>query len=86
MILEFGSGKIGVVTVTYDGLENVLLIEPGKGTGKIGGCPEGREKNTEVDLDALSDGDAIVSIFKNIESVQVVIDALELIKKALSKL
>jgi hypothetical protein len=85
MILEFGTGKIGVTTVVYDGVENVLLIEHGKGTGKIGECPKGREKNTDLDLDELSDNGAIVMEFGNIESVQVVIDALELIKKDLGK-
>ena len=83
MILEFGNGKIGVCTVVYDGKENVLLIEDGKGTGVIGECPPDRIKNTELDLDELSDNGAIVMQFENESSVQVVMDALELIKRDL---
>ena len=52
------------------------------GTGKIGECPVGREKGTEIDLNYhLNDPENIIMEFENIKSVQVVIDALELIKK-----
>ena len=84
MILKFGKGKIGVTTVVYDGLENIIIIEPEKGTGVIGECPKGREKGTEIDLDEIHEKGDIVMVFSNVESVDVVIDKLELVKKALS--
>ena len=88
MLLEFGSGKNAVTTVSEDGEgtpSNILLIEPGKGTGEIGGIPETRKKGMEVDLDEITNipGNVLFR-FSNPESVQIVIDALEVIKKDLS--
>ncbi len=84
MYLKFGNGKTGVTTVIYENKETILLIEPGKGTGEIGGCPIGREKNTELDLNELNTDENIIMEFTNIPSIQVVIDALETIKKGLT--
>ncbi len=88
MFLKFGKGKIAVTTVSQDGEgtpANILLIEPGKGTGEIGGIPESRKKGIEVDIEELDNipGNILMK-FNNPESVQIVIGALEVIKKDLS--
>ena len=50
MLLE-GKKVITVVSQKGKGTPaNILLIEPGKGTGEIAGIPECRKKGMEVDL------------------------------------
>ena len=88
MFLKFGKGKIAVTTLCQEGKgtpANILLIEPGRGTGKINGIPNGRKKGMEVVIEDLGSipGNVLMR-FSNPESVQVVIDALNIIKKDLS--
>ena len=88
MFLKFGKGKNAVTTLAQDGEgtpANILLIEPDMGTGEIGGIPETRRKGMEVDIEELDSipGNLLMR-FSNPESLQIVIDALEVIKKDLS--
>jgi len=88
MFLKFGKGENAVTTVAQEGKgtpANILLIEPKMGTGDIGGIPETRKKGMEVDIEELDNipGNVLFR-FSNPESVQIVIDALNIIKKDLS--
>lgn len=76
MELEFGQGKISV-SAAKRLADNVLILEPNRGTGVIGESVPTRPSGKLV----APDEDSVVLSFKNADSVQVVIDELENVKR-----
>lgn len=82
-IIEFGSGKVSVSTAKQDSeVDNLLIIEPGKGTGKIHEEVPDRKKGTEVILEDL---EGVCFRFANLESAKVVKRKMDRIVRELSK-
>lgn len=88
MKVKFGNGDVSVTTAACgeelqdDTPATMLVIEPGMGTGVINEIVPGRKRGVVFDLEEFEKSpDKIVLEFGNVESLDVVIDQLQLIRK-----
>lgn len=88
MKIKFGNGDVSVTTAAHgeelqgDTPSTMLIIEPGMGTGIINEEVPERYRGDTFDLEEFEESpDKIVLEFGNIESLDVVIDKLQLIRK-----
>jgi hypothetical protein len=75
MQLNFGEGKVSI-SAARRLADNVLILEPNRGSGEIGSGVPTRQADSLIQ----PDDDAVVLSFKNAESVQVLIKELQNVK------
>ena len=85
--LFHGIGDVSVCVSSSNGKNgsrDILLLEKGLGTGRIGEVPPTRKEGTEIDLNELAASPTVCLLhFKNVESLETVVAKLEIIKNNL---
>ena len=81
--IKFGYGLVSICPCTWNDMP-VLLLEEGRGSGEIGGPVPSRVKGLTLYPEAL-DEEAHALSFKNVESLDVLIENLEFLRTQFTK-